>query len=460
MTRAREPGVRAAAAQAPRDEVDAAGGRDGRDARARGPDAPAARRSSPAASASASRWAARWCASRRRSCSTSRCRNLDAKLRTSMRAELARLHERLRHDDRLRHPRPGRGDDAGRPRRRPARRRAAAVRRRRRSCSGGPANLFVAAFIGSPAMNLVAAPCRRRARRVRGHVLPLPPSRRCGRAREVDPRRAPGAFALDGPRAEPELPRIEVVAEVVEELGDEVRVPFRGRRAAGRGRGGRAAAADDADEGRLLPTTAHPLHRAAGRPPRRAAGERVRLAVDTASCTSSTPRPARRWRGRGAGGSAGALVGPLPERSAGALSPLRDRSAGTLVGPRRTLSRRARRRAGRPAPEARRRRSPPARPRADPHARAREPGTCRAPRSATEPPASSRPAHRFERDHMRRRPTPMVVPTRIVLEPMPHEPLPDRVVQPLDRPLEHDHLRARPQRLPQALDRRSRSSTW
>ena len=38
--------------------------------------------------------------------------NLDAKLRVSMRAELAKLHERLRRDDGVRDARPGRGDDA------------------------------------------------------------------------------------------------------------------------------------------------------------------------------------------------------------------------------------------------------------------------------------------------------------------------------------------------------------
>ena len=51
------------------------------------------------------------------SCSTSRCRNLDAQLRDEMRGEIKRLHQELgKHDD-LRHPRPDRGDDAGRPHR-------------------------------------------------------------------------------------------------------------------------------------------------------------------------------------------------------------------------------------------------------------------------------------------------------------------------------------------------------
>ena len=48
--------------------------------------------------------------------------NLDAKLRVAMRAEIKALHQRLEDDDRLRHARPGRGDDDGRPHRRHARR--------------------------------------------------------------------------------------------------------------------------------------------------------------------------------------------------------------------------------------------------------------------------------------------------------------------------------------------------
>ena len=45
--------------------------------------------------------------------------NLDAALRADMRIELAKLHRQLKADDDLRHARPGRGDDDGRPDRRP-----------------------------------------------------------------------------------------------------------------------------------------------------------------------------------------------------------------------------------------------------------------------------------------------------------------------------------------------------
>ena len=54
--------------------------------------------------------------------------NLDAKLRVQTRAEIAQAPERPRYDDDLRHARPGRGDDDGRPRRRHAQRRAPAGR--------------------------------------------------------------------------------------------------------------------------------------------------------------------------------------------------------------------------------------------------------------------------------------------------------------------------------------------
>jgi multiple sugar transport system ATP-binding protein len=78
--------------------------------------------------------------------------NLDAKLRAELRVEIKRLHQRAAEHHDLRHPRPDRGDDAGRP---------------HRGDEGGviqqldapqrdlqrPVNLFVAGFLGSPAMN-------------------------------------------------------------------------------------------------------------------------------------------------------------------------------------------------------------------------------------------------------------------------------------------------------------------
>ena len=81
--------------------------------------------------------------------------NLDAKLRVAMRVEIKELHQRLEHHDRLRHPRPDRGDDDGRQDRRDARRPRRADRRARSSSTTSPHNIFVAGFIGSPAMNFI-----------------------------------------------------------------------------------------------------------------------------------------------------------------------------------------------------------------------------------------------------------------------------------------------------------------
>ena len=79
-------------------------------------------RSSRAASASGSRWAGRSSAIRRSFLMDEPLSNLDAKLRVQMRAEIAAAPAAARDDDGLRHARPGRGDDARRPRRRHARR--------------------------------------------------------------------------------------------------------------------------------------------------------------------------------------------------------------------------------------------------------------------------------------------------------------------------------------------------
>jgi multiple sugar transport system ATP-binding protein len=109
-------------------------------------------------------------------------------------------------------------------------------------------NLFVAAFIGSPPMNLVGARVDRERVVFAGHSLPLPARVPDG---EVVLGLRPGAFELDGPRADPELPRIEVEAEVVEELGDEAVVTFRVDAPPVRADAVKAAL-DDVDEGRLL----------------------------------------------------------------------------------------------------------------------------------------------------------------------------------------------------------------
>jgi multiple sugar transport system ATP-binding protein len=209
--------------------------------------------------------------------------NLDAKLRTSMRSELARLHERLRtttvyvtHDqveamtlgDRVAVLRDGVVQQCDVPQ----------VLFRR------PCNLFVAAFIGSPAMNLVPAHLDGGVARFAEHEIPLPSSfpLRGASARDVILGVRPTAFAFDGPRAEPDWPRIDVAVELVEELGDEVQLTFQVDAPRVEAEAVRAAAdTEDADEGRLLLDdrrtrfTASLDGRRAVRP-----GERVRLALD------------------------------------------------------------------------------------------------------------------------------------------------------------------------------------
>ena len=150
--------------------------------------------------------------------------NLDAKLRVAMRAELARLHERLgvttvyvTHDqveamtlgERVAVMRDGRIQQVDRP----------------QTLYAEPTNLFVAAFIGSPSMNLVEAR-RRRHDRVRG--LPAPararPAAAYGSGRVILGIR-PDDFE-DVAFSEPGLPTIDVEVAVLEELGSETHAIF------------------------------------------------------------------------------------------------------------------------------------------------------------------------------------------------------------------------------------------
>jgi multiple sugar transport system ATP-binding protein len=147
--------------------------------------------------------------------------NLDAKLRVSMRAQLSRLHERLgittvyvTHDqveamtlgDRVAVMRRGVLQQCDTP----------------QALFSHPANLFVAAFIGSPAMNLVEA-------EVQGGEA------RFGSCRVAlgDGGRLPGRVILGlrphdlelaGPATDPAFARIPGQVEVVEELGTETQL--------------------------------------------------------------------------------------------------------------------------------------------------------------------------------------------------------------------------------------------
>jgi multiple sugar transport system ATP-binding protein len=151
--------------------------------------------------------------------------NLDAKLRVSMRAELAKLHERLgvttvyvTHDQveamtlgqRVAVLRGGVLQQCDTP----------------HNLFHRPVNLFVAAFIGSPSMNLVDARVARGAIHFAGYSLPLPESSPlAGEERPVILGIRPTSFE-HGAGADPSLPRIEVRPDVVEDLGAAVHVVF------------------------------------------------------------------------------------------------------------------------------------------------------------------------------------------------------------------------------------------
>jgi len=149
--------------------------------------------------------------------------NLDAKLRVSMRAQLAALHGRLEtttiyvtHDQieamtlgqRVAVMRDGRIQQVDTPQVLYAR----------------PANLYVAAFIGSPAMNLVEAKVEGGQIQFGGYAIPLPAGSAAPQGRAVVGIR-PEAFE-DSAFADPSLPRVDVTVEVVEELGADTHVLF------------------------------------------------------------------------------------------------------------------------------------------------------------------------------------------------------------------------------------------
>jgi multiple sugar transport system ATP-binding protein len=151
--------------------------------------------------------------------------NLDAKLRVGVRASLAQLHARLgvttvyvTHDQteamtlgqRVAVMRDGHILQVDEP----------------QTLYRQPVDLFVAAFIGTPAMNLVDA-------RIDGgdavfgqFRVPLDPARRPPRdVRSVILGLRPESFE-DSAFAAPELPRVEAEIEVLEELGSDVHVYF------------------------------------------------------------------------------------------------------------------------------------------------------------------------------------------------------------------------------------------
>jgi multiple sugar transport system ATP-binding protein len=88
-----------------------------------------------------------------------------------------------------------------------------------------PANLFVAAFIGSPSMNLVEADVDDGTVRFGGYAIPLPEGTRVRRGRVLVGIR-PTDFE-HGAAADPALPRIRIRPDIVEELGAESHLIFR-----------------------------------------------------------------------------------------------------------------------------------------------------------------------------------------------------------------------------------------
>jgi multiple sugar transport system ATP-binding protein len=151
--------------------------------------------------------------------------NLDAKLRVTMRAELARLHERLKvttvyvtHDQveamtlgqRVAVLRDGVLQQVDTP----------------QNLFHSPSNLFVAAFIGSPSMNLIEADVDDDRLSFAGVTMPLPEgSPAAGRRGRLIVGIRPTDFAHSA-ATDSAWPRLRVLPDVVEDLGAEHHVIF------------------------------------------------------------------------------------------------------------------------------------------------------------------------------------------------------------------------------------------
>jgi multiple sugar transport system ATP-binding protein len=153
--------------------------------------------------------------------------NLDAKLRVQMRAQLAKLHDTLMtttvyvtHDqveamtlgERVAVMRDGVLQQVDTP----------------QNLYGNPSNLFVAAFIGSPPMNLVEAKVTDGRVAFAGFEVPLPVGTDLGDlgGRTLILGIRPSDMEDAAEWSNPDLPTIEVIADVTEDLGSEVNVLF------------------------------------------------------------------------------------------------------------------------------------------------------------------------------------------------------------------------------------------
>jgi multiple sugar transport system ATP-binding protein len=202
--------------------------------------------------------------------------NLDAKLRVGMRAELARLHDRLgvttvyvTHDQveamtlgqRVAVLRDGYLQQVDTP----------------QNLYRNPVNLFVAAFIGSPSMNLVEATIADGHAEFGGFRIPLRGEAPQG---TVILGIRPQDFE-DAASADASLPTIDVEATVVEELGSESHVIFAIDAPPVDAESVRAAS-DEGEQAMLIADDRRSLFTAAVNESSRArAGERLRLAVDS-----------------------------------------------------------------------------------------------------------------------------------------------------------------------------------
>ncbi len=199
--------------------------------------------------------------------------NLDAQLRVSMRAELARVHTQMptttvyvTHDqveamtlgDQVTVLRDGVLQQSASP----------------EELFEQPANVFVATFIGSPSMNILQASVAGDQVHAGELRIPLPPAIAAGmEGRDVIMGIRPSDL-LDGRQADPALPRIEVTCDVVEYLGDEANLLFSVN--ARHARGALADEDEDADPNATRARLIARVGRASGARP----GDRVQLAVD------------------------------------------------------------------------------------------------------------------------------------------------------------------------------------
>jgi multiple sugar transport system ATP-binding protein len=204
--------------------------------------------------------------------------NLDAKLRVGMRSELARLHDRLgvttvyvTHDQveamtlgqRVAVMRDGILQQADTP----------------QNLYHRPANLFVAAFMGSPSMNLIEATVEDGHAEFAGFRIPLHANRSAPEGTVILGIR-PQDFE-DAAFADPSLPTIEVEPAVIEDLGSETHVIFAVDAPPVEIEAVRAAASDEGEEAMLLADDRRALFAAVVAEDSRARlGKRLKLAVD------------------------------------------------------------------------------------------------------------------------------------------------------------------------------------